>query len=149
MNRLIKTLAFFVLLAMSFSWINCSDDNNPLSPNSLAGTWNLVSMTDKTSNTTFNAGEPIDVGQGVMITMTGSLVLTENQFTFTTTTVISVPGSADSTKVEIDTGTYSVSGSTMTTNSGNSGENRSMTISRNDNRMTLEDNEIRMILDKQ
>ena len=83
MKRTIKTMLLFILFGTCISLMSCEDDDNPLSPSSLAGTWNLVSFTDKASNFTVTAGEPTDMGQGMTMTITGSLVLTETRFTMT------------------------------------------------------------------
>ncbi len=88
MKRIIKALTLVVLFTTCISWMNCGDDN-PLAPSSLAGTWNLVTFTDKENNVTVNAGEATDIGGGIIFTVTGSLVLTETRYTFTLSITIS------------------------------------------------------------
>ncbi len=56
MKRTIKNSVLFVLLVTCMAWMNCGDDDNPLAPSSLAGTWNLVTFTNKVDNFTATAG---------------------------------------------------------------------------------------------
>ncbi len=149
MKLAIKTLVLFVFLMTSICWLNCGGDNNPLSPGSLAGTYKLLSITDKTENVTINAGEETDIGDGVTITVTGTLVLTETRFTFTITLTTSIPGLPPETETETVSGTYSVSGSTMTIVVEGTGETQTFTIRRDGNRLTLEDDEQILVFEKQ
>lgn len=148
MKRIIKALTLVVLFATCISWMNCGDDDNPLAPSSLAGTWNLVTFTDKEDNFTVNAGEATDIGVGVIITVTGSLVLTETRYTFTMSITFSIPGLPE-TETETSTGTYSISGSTLTIVEDGTGETDTSTISTSGDRLTLEDDEVKMVFQKQ
>ncbi len=61
MKRTINNLILFVFLATCIAWINCGDDENPLAPSQLAGTYTFVSVTDKVDNITTNAGDIDDL----------------------------------------------------------------------------------------
>jgi len=145
MKRIIKALTLVVLFATWISWMNCGDDDNPLAPSSLAGTWNLVSFTDKENNVTVNAGEATDIGGGIIFTVTGSLVLTETRYTFTLSLTLSGFG----TETETSTGTYSISGSTLTIVEDGTGETETITISTSGDQLTLEDDEVKLFFQKQ
>ena len=149
MKRIIKALTLVVLFATCISWMNCGDDDNPLAPSSLAGTWNLVTFTDKENNISVNAGEATDIGQGVIITVTGSLVLTETRFTSTLSITLSIPGIPPFTETDTATGTYSISGSTLTIVEDGTGETDTVTISTSGDRLTLEDDEVKLVFEKQ
>ena len=148
MKCIIKALTLVVLFATCISWMNCGDDN-PLAPSSLAGTWNLVTFTDKEDNFTVNAGEATDIGQGTIFTVTGSLVLTETRYTFTLSLTVSIPGFPPETETLTSTGTYSISGSTLTIVEDGTGETGTVTISTSGDRFTLEDDEVTMVFEKQ
>ena len=149
MKRIIKALTLVVLFATCISCMNCGDDDNPLAPSSLAGTWNLVTFTDKENNVTVNAGEATDIGGGILFTVTGSLVLTETRYTFTLSITFSIPGFPPETDTETSTGTYSISGSTLTIVEDGTGETDTITISASDDRLTLEDDESKLVFEKQ
>lgn len=149
MKRTIKNSALFVLLVTCMAWMNCGDGDNPLAPSSLAGTWKLVTFTSKTDNFTATAGQATDIGNGVTITVTGSIVLTETRYTLRITSTISAPGLPPQTDATNSTGTYSVSGSTMTATEDGTGEVNTSTISRSGNRLTSEDSESKTVWEKQ
>ena len=149
MKRTIKALTLVVLFATCISWMNCGDDDNPLAPSSLAGTWNLVNFTDKENNVTVNAGEATDIGGGIIFTVTGSLVLTETRYTFTLSITFSIPGFPPDTETITSTGTYSISGSTLTIVEDGTGETETITISTSGDQFTLEDNEVKLVFQKQ
>ena len=136
------------VLASSIFWLNCGGDSNPVAPSSLAGTWDLVSFTDKTINITVPAGQPTDIGNGVTITVTGSVVLTESSYQISVTFVTSVPGQLPQTEVTSSSGSYSINGSTLTAVEDGSGEINVFTLTRSGNRITLEDAEERTIWEK-
>ncbi|MFQ5772104.1 MAG: hypothetical protein ACE5HX_16325 [bacterium] len=150
MKRTINNLILFVLLTTSISWIYCGDDDNPLAPSKLAGTWTFVSLTDKSDNTTINAGDQVDF-DGLTGTITGTLVLTETTFTITFT--ITPTGAPPQTLGF--SGTYTISGSTLTVVVSSSDipdidvGTSTFTISRSGNRLTFEDSEARFVYEKQ
>jgi len=121
----------FLFLAMNLALMNCTTDSNPMidldDPATLAGSYTLVSITDKTgedfgqAGLTIKAGEPTIITveeQGISVTMTititGTLTLTETTFTFSETVTFAISGLAETTETEADNGTYTISGSTMT-----------------------------------
>ncbi len=149
MQRTLKTLLLFLFFGMFISLMSCKDEDNPVSSPSLVGTWDLVTFTDKESGYTVNAGVPTEIQQGITLTITGSLVATETDFTFTQSMTISMSGYPSETEDMTSTGAYSISGSTLTIVEDDSGQSDTMTISRSDNRLTIEDDEVRMVFDKQ
>jgi len=148
MKRIIKASTLVVLFATCISWMNCGDDN-PLAPSSLAGTWNLVIFTDKEDNITVNAGEATDLGQGVIMIVTMGLVLTETRYTFASSITVSVPGFPPETETITSTGTYSISGSTLTTVEDGTGDTDTSTISTSGDQLTIEDDEVKLVFQKQ
>lgn len=149
MKRTIKNLAVFVLLVICIAWMNCGDDDNPLAPSSLAGTWNLVTFTNKEDNITATAGQPVDIGNGITLTISGTAVLTETRYDITLTQTTSIPGLPPQTDEENFTGAYSISGSTLTTTEDGTGEIDTATISRSGNQLTIEDVETKTVWEKQ
>ena len=160
MKHILNISMAFVLLATPIFWLNCDEDNpagvDLNNPSTIPGTYNLVSLTDKTGEmgvpgTTFTAGEPLQViveGVTITITITGSLVLAETRYTFAQTVKISSPGAPDAMETVSDTGTYSISGSTLSAVSDEGGT-ETFTISVSGNRITLEDDEVKLVLEKQ
>lgn len=149
MRRIIKILTFFILLITCFAWMYCGDDDNPFAPGELAGTWNLVTFTSKTDNFTATVGQPLDLGNGVTLTVTGTTVLTETRYDFAITLTISTPGlplQIDETK---SAGTYSINGSTLTATEDGTGEVVTFTMSRSGNRVTFDQPESTTVWEKQ
>ena len=154
MKRTINNLILFVFLTTCIAWINCGDDENPLAPSQLAGTYTFVSLTDKVDNITTNAGDIVDLdGPGALPegAITGSLELTETTFTFT---FIVTPAAAAPIPLTA-LGTYAINGSTITTTLTSSTipgfelGTDIFTISLSGNRLTFEDDETRFVFDKQ
>ncbi len=116
MKPTINNLILFVFLATCIVWIDCGDgDDNPLEPIELTGTYAFVSLTDKTDNTTFNAGDIVDLdGPGALPegALTGILEFTET--TFTVTFTIIPTGAPPQTFTA--SGTYATDGATLTFN---------------------------------
>ena len=157
MKRILKMFIAFVLLTTPIFWLNCDGDNPAAidlnDPSTFPGTYDLVSLTDKggdfgVPDATFTAGEPLQLFfQGVpilTITITGSLVLTETKYTITQSVEIAGGG----TETETDTGTYFISGSTSSAISDDGGT-ETFTISVSGNRLTLENDEIKFVFEKQ
>ncbi len=154
MKRTINNLILFVFLATCIAWINCGDDENPLEPSQLTGTYTFGSLTDKVDNSTTNAGDILDLdGPGALPegAITGTLEFTETTFTFT---FIITPAAAPPVTVT-SLGTYTISDSTITVTTTSStvpgielGAD-TFTISLNGNRLTFEDDETRFVFDKQ
>ncbi|MGH7454161.1 MAG: hypothetical protein ACRENG_22600, partial [bacterium] len=147
-----RTTQNFILLALLMAgtiWLGCSDDNNPLAPSSLAGTWKLAIYTDKAMNVTANAGVPTDIGNGAKITITGTIVLTEKRYTYSLTITTSVPGAPPQTQTINSAGTYSIRGAVITAVEDGTGETTVFTMSRSGNRLTLDNSEENSVWDKQ
>jgi heat shock protein HslJ len=154
MKRTINSLILIALLTTAIFWITCGDDDNPVAPRELAGTYTFVSLTDKIENFTINAGDMVDLdGPGALPAgaLTGTLELTETTFTFTFT--ITPAGAAPITLTA--SGTYTISGSTLTavtigsTVPGLEVGTETLEISLSGNRLTLEDDETKLVFDKQ
>ncbi len=154
--------SFLILsLCLSTTILGCSDDENPIidldDTATLSGTYSLVSMTDKVGEiglppgTTINAGEAYTFTENSIsasITMTGTLTLTETRYTVNMTTRITVLGQSE-TETDIDTGTYSIQGSTMTIVSDEPNTDpETFTISVNGNQLILENSETRVVFEK-
>lgn len=97
-KRLAHALAAFALVAMA----GCSSDNGP-SASDLVGTWSATSFVFTSQANPGTTEDAIAAGASLTVTFASG-------GTYTTTT--SVPGSAD----DVSTGTYTVSGSTITLN---------------------------------
>ena len=163
MKRTLYNLIIFVILIAPLVWINCGTDNpNPLidlsDPSTFPGTYKLISITetsggDLPAGLTIQAGEPTSVtieGITITFTITGTLTLTENRYTFSLTVKIAITGFPEETETETDTGTYSVSGSTMTIVSDDPGEGtQTFTISASASEMTLENDDGKLVFEKQ
>lgn len=163
MKRTLYNLIIFVILIAPLVWINCGTDNpNPLidlsDPSTFPGTYKLISITetsgeDLPAGLTIQAGEPTSVtigGDAVILTVTGTLTLTESRYTFSITIKVAISGFPEQTETETDTGTYSVSGSTMTIVSDDPEEGtQTFTISASANEMTLEDDDSKLVFEKQ
>jgi len=134
---------------MCISLISCKDDDNPVSSPSMTGTWNLVTYTDLESEFTVTAGEPTEIAPGLFFTVTGSLVATETRFTVTLSMTLSMLGYPPETEIMTSMGTYSTSGSTLTIVDDETGETETMFISRSDNRMTIRDDDVILIFEKE
>lgn len=148
MNRNIKYLASLVVTAACLSWMQCSTDNPTKPQSSLVGNWELVSITAKATSTTFNAGETVDLGGGTTMAMTGSLVLSETNFTLSLTVTWTFPGTAPETETDTTSGTYSTDGSTMTFVEDGGGDTETLTYSHSGSRLTLEDDEQKLAFQK-
>lgn len=131
MKHSLTKLIPFLFLAMNLPLMNCSSDSNPIidldDPSTLAGSYKLVSVTDKTgedfgqAGLTIKAGEPTTITveeQGTSITMTvtitGTLTLTETTYAFSETVTFAISGFPETTETEADNGTYTISGSAIT-----------------------------------
>jgi len=103
--------------------------------------------------TTFQAGEPTTVTVGdltVSITVTSTLKLTDTRYTFATTIVTSISGLPDQSENESDTGTYSISGDTMTITSDDPAEDPVVaTISVSGSRITITTSDEILVFEKQ
>ena len=149
MRNITKVVPLILLFSLCVFGMSCGDDDNPLTPGSLAGNWILATFTDMEENFTVNAGVPTDIGNGVTVTVTGSLVLTETRYTFSLSTTDSVPGFPPDTETISSSGTYTISGSTLRNTDDNTGETETSTISRSGDQLTNEDDEVKMVFNKQ
>ena len=131
MKHSLTRLIPFLFLAMNLALMNCSTDSNPMidldDPSTFAGSYKLVSVTDKTgedygqAGLTITAGDPTTITveeQGISVTMTititGTLTLTETTYTFSETVTFAISGFPETTETEADNGSYTISGSAMT-----------------------------------
>lgn len=106
----------------------------------------MLNLTDKKENITVNAGEPIDIGDGMTRTMRGWLSFDrdfENKnfvwiSIFVTTTI---PGEGEQVDEEATSGTYSINESTLTIFDVRTGDAKVFRMNRSQLRLTLEDDE--------
>lgn len=144
MKPTIYKLILFVLFTAFIPWMRCRVD--PLSPQALQGSWMMLNLTDKKENITVNAGEPIDIGDGMTRTMRGWLSFDrdfENKnfvwiSIFVTTTI---PGEGEQVDEEATSGTYSINESTLTIFDVRTGDAKVFRMNRSQLRLTLEDDE--------
>ncbi|MFQ5652187.1 MAG: lipocalin family protein [bacterium] len=148
MNRKMRYFATFVVMTACLTGLHCGDDN-PAGPESaLVGTWELISITTLEDGVTFNAGQTIDLGDGATMSMTGTLVITETTYAWSVTVTWTFPGTPPQTETERISGTYTVDGSTLTLTEDGSGDVETAKFSRTGNRLTIEDDEQKMVLEK-
>ncbi len=106
----------------------------------------MLNLTDKKENITVNAGEPIDIGDGVTRTMRGWLSFdrdfeNENFIWISIFMTTTIPGEGEQYDSEATSGTYSINESTLTIVDVRTGDTKVFGISRSKLRLTLEDDE--------
>ncbi|MFQ5708207.1 MAG: hypothetical protein ACE5HO_12190 [bacterium] len=106
----------------------------------------MLNLTDKEENITVNAGEPIDMEDGVTRTMTGWLSFdrdfdNENFIWISIFITTTIPEEGEKYDEEATSGTYSINESTLTIVDVRTGDNKVFRISRSKLRLTLEDDE--------
>lgn len=167
----------FALVFLSFSLTACDSGGTNDADGSgsaiditdtstIAGTYNMVSMTDLVGETfgapnlTVTAGEPTSVSftdeDGTInatVQVDGTFVFTRTTYNVTFNIAMSVEGFGSISESTTDAGTYTVSGGQMSilSNDPDPGETVSevFTISADGNRLTMSDNETRFVLEKQ
>ncbi|RMF59544.1 MAG: hypothetical protein D6743_16150 [Calditrichaeota bacterium] len=151
-----------LLLAVTpLLWLNCSDDNLPLSLDnlsSLRGSYDLVSLTDKTGNVlgvppnlTFNSGEPKDVtiqNTVLTITVTGSLKMTETKLTLKLTVKVAAEGEPEQSQTQTVNGDFALTDSTVTFVNDETGLVSLFTLGVNGNQLTIEDHDGLFVFEK-
>ena len=161
MKRTLYNLVVFAILISPLALINCGD-GNPLidlsDPSTFPGIYKLISIADKNgedfpAGLTIKAGEPTTVtieGGTVTFTVTGTLTLTDTRFTFSMPVKVAITDSPEETETETVTGTYSISDFTLTAVSDDS-ENgtRTFTVSASGSELTMEDDEQKLVFEKQ
>ncbi len=155
MKRVVSAL---VLCAAAL--LACKDTNllSLADPSSLVGFYKLLSFTDHTgehfgkADSTVTAGRPITVttdSTSATVTITGLLELDGSRYRFTIT-FKTVVGDSTSTEETTDTGSYTISDSTMTTVSDDPEEGTLVAKLQIDGRkLTLEADEVTMVFEKQ
>ncbi len=156
MKHFINNSILAVCLICSFILIGCSDDNpvNPEQMIELSDEYTLFSITDKGDNITTNAGSLTDLdgaaGPSPEGILTGSIEFTETAFTFTL--VLTPSGAAPITLAA--SGTYSINEAAISFVVEESGipdvEVSTLIMNANlrGNRLTLEDDERRLVFDE-
>ncbi len=137
-----------VLLLTSLCLLGCSGDgsNNPLTPESLVGTWDLFSSMNKESQLVIPAGQRTDIGNGVFVTIMGGFVFTETTFTLTTNTTIEEPGEDPRIEMLTSIGSYSLVDDLIILTEGE--DSIALMVSLSENRLILEDALERTILER-
>ncbi len=157
------TRIFLGIICCSLSGCGCGDDKNPaFTLDDPTGFYQLTFITDWTgelgaAGQTLIAGQPNQVkielnGQQVTVTVrvTGTLTLTETRYTTSQTVTVTVPGISENTDISTDTGTYIISGSTITIDSDDPEEDtETAAISSNGNDITIDDDESLLVYRKQ
>ncbi|NIR47440.1 hypothetical protein GWO43_03080 [candidate division KSB1 bacterium] len=116
MNRKTFNLIVFVF----FLATSCGQDKNPLAPTSLNGTWELFSYTEILSNDpvrgrTYFSDQFVDIGEGVMETVFGTLEWNDRRIDMAVMKVTQHPDmQPDTTVAKTFSGIYSIEGTTLT-----------------------------------
>ena len=138
MNRTIYKLILCGLFATFISCIKCSVD--PLSPQALEGSWEMLAFTDKEMNITFERGKPTDIGNGVTRTMWGFLSFedweNEHLIEISILTRTTIPSEGEHDSQEETSGLYSINGSSLTIVEFITGDTKIFRISRSGFRLT-------------
>jgi len=147
MKSVLKVLTPVLFFTLATSWMSCSRDNNPTSSmSSLAGTWNLATMTDKLMNMTFTAGAPTNIPGLGSITRSGNIVLTDANYTATLISILAVTGQPTVADTSVGIGTYTYTNSTFFMSDTGSPTPDTLKMNWNGDNLTLEDDEIIMNL---
>ncbi|RMF57458.1 MAG: hypothetical protein D6743_18955 [Calditrichaeota bacterium] len=149
MRRSIHNSILFLFLLGGAYEFGCDGDDNPLEVSQLTGTYTMVSITDKVDNVTTSAGDVSQIG-GVTGVVTGALDVTETTFTLSLT----ITPAAGSAVTLTATGFYTLNGSKMsftitTTTIPDIDGTGTLDIDLTGNRLTLEDDETKLVFDKQ
>ncbi|MFQ5652151.1 MAG: lipocalin family protein [bacterium] len=137
------------MLSATLLSIGCGNENNPVSANLLVGNWNLVTFSDKQDGFTLTAGQATDMGNGVTMTITGTLVFTETRYTATVTLTSVVQGGQPQAATEVTSGTYSISGNKLEVVDDGSSETEEVPFTLDGNRLTLDDFETTTVWERQ
>jgi hypothetical protein len=154
------------LLITGIVSMHCSGDNPVIDlndPSTFPGTYKIVSFTDLTgedygqAGLTITAGKPTtitmqegDISISMILTISGTLTLTDKRYTVSQTMTMSLGGFGEETQTETDTGTYTIEGSTITIVSDDETEDTQVgTISVGKSDMTIEFEDMKIVLEKQ
>lgn len=165
-----KSLLSIFVLMVTLAFVSACDSSDPDSGNSpgtdsFEGYYDFVEMTDKTgeiletAGATVTAGETntISIQQGsqtfsATVLLNGNILFTDSGgYTFTFSVQITSDAFGTRTQNSTETGSYAVSGITMTITpdfpeAGATSEQ--LTISSNGDRLVLDDAELRLVLEK-
>lgn len=139
----IVLLLVSILFTLSF---NGCDSDDGVSSGSLVGNYILAYYLEKSSNTTFYAGQATTYMGGSM-TISATLSLTESTYNMTMTVSTTFYGQTY-TSTTADAGTYTTSGNTFTT-SATDGEDFTMNYTFNGSELTMEDDETKLVFNRQ
>lgn len=142
-------IASLLVVALLLPFVGCDKDSGTVSLADLVGFYLLRTLTDKGTNTTYTAGQP-HTEDGVTITVTGTLELTQNTYESIFQYHYEAPllGLED-TETEEDTGTYTINGNKVTLVSDEDNETTELTFDLDGDVLTLEDDEMASIWDRQ
>jgi len=154
MGRSLNTAVSFTLLTTCVLWISCGGNDNPLDPDPFAGTYALVSFTNKADGITIDAGEELEL-HGLSGAMTGSAELTGTTFTL----ILVITPTGDTPIVLTAHGTYTIGGSgriddadlTVTVTNSTIPDvqgTETLSIRLSGNRLTIEDDEGKLVFDR-
>ena len=168
MKNFLSYLKLSVLIFALPVLFSCSDDDkNPFfdlsDPSTFPGTYEMVELTDKSGDlsqvpgTVVKSGEPtivsIPTGPGqttdATVTITATLVLTATTYTHEFTVRVLVGGIPVVDGTFPDTGTYTISGNQLTTTSDEDGEVEVSAISVSNGQLTFEDDDMKIVYEKQ
>ena len=132
-------------------------------PDSLVGSYRLITVTDKAGDFSGNEGLQFEAGESqtvtfteddetftVVMTVDGGLELTSTRYMFVFTISASTGGFPVFTDVEEDEGTWTVSGNTLTLDSDEQGIGlESLDISANGDRIAIENEDVRFVFEQE
>jgi len=168
-----KFVSYFKLSVLVFALpvlLSCGgddDDGNPIidlnDPSTFPGTYEMVELTAKTSFFSLPAGSTLQGGQettvpyqvapgqtvNATITLTHTLVLTSTTYNSSFSIDVEIPNAPVQTFTDEDSGTYSLNGNELTTTSSDDGEVEVNTISVENGQMIYENDDLRVVYEKQ
>ena len=143
MKRTITFITVLFLFAGLFS--GCEEDDG-VSSSGLAGSYVLAYMKHLQENFTLYAGQDNNI-EGMIITISGSLTLTESTYNMQMTTIATVYGQTE-TDSETDQGTYTTSGNALTITDSR-GDVTNLTYTLNGDALILNDGEMEIGFNRQ
>ncbi len=142
MHRKSLSILLFTLIIL---FLGCMHKIDLLSPEYLAGEYDLVSYMDKRVNVLYESGVPTDDGFGHLTSFQGNLILTETKFQILR--IITFHIENDQTRIfnERVEGNYFIDQAVFVIVEGKSGKSDSIPIRISDDSLVLEDSEFRFV----
>lgn len=139
------SLSKFYLLPSIVLIFGCTHKINPLSPESLAGEYDLVSYMDKRVDVLYETGVPTDNGTGQLTSFSGNLILTETKFQILRVITFYSENNESRTVNESVEGDYFIQNKVFVVVVENSGKSDSIPIRISDDFLILEDSDFKFV----